>query len=775
MGNRTYLHHFQFIIAAIALFPVVNGAWANEKGAAIYKKLCVECHGPHGEGVDGIDALYGNRSLDSLAGRIERTMPEDEEDLCVGDDAKAVADYIYHAFYSPQARARNQPVTTDLVRLTVPQYRTSVADLVGSFRGNPKPLPEERGLKARYFGERNFRGDKEKEGKDKFERVDPMVRFDFGNKTPDDENMSPEQFSIRWEGVLIAEETGTYEFIVRTRNGAQLWVNQRDDKQPQTIDAWVAKGNEVREETGSIFLLGGRAYPIRLDYFKYKEDKASIELMWKPPNGLKETIPRRVLAPLIENETMVVSTPFPADDRSYGYERGSGISRAWLDAVTHGSMETSEWVVQMLPKLAGYRTSDPLEKREERIRDFAKRFVEGAFRRPLTEDERKRYIEAFFKDTDDLEQAVKRCVMLTLTSPNFLYPDLPTGEAPDQYQVAARLALSLWDSVPDRPLYEAAKKDLLKTPQHIEAQARRMIKDPRTKAKMHGFFHHWLELDRAENMTKDSKRFPEFTPQVMADLRTSLDLFVESVVWSEKSDYRELLTSDKVFVNDRLAELYGVPKPKPGFHPVAINPGKRAGVVTHPYLLSTFAYHDNTSPIHRGVFLTRNIVGMTLKPPPEAIEFEDAKFDPKLTMREKVTDLTRAKACMACHSTINPLGFSLENYDAIGRWRTQEKNKPIDPKSDFLTGEGKTIKLAGARDVATFAANSKMSHQAFIRQLFHHTVKQPVAAYGAKTMDELQADFEASQFNIKELLLEIAMTAATGTPATGSAQQLADN
>ena len=97
-----------------------------------------------------------------------------------------------------------------------------------------------------------------------------------------------------------------------------------------------------------------------------------------------------------------------------------------------------------------------------------------------------------------------------------------------------------------------------------------------------------------------------------------------------------------------------------------------------PFLMSALAYHKNTSPIHRGVFITRNIVGRALKPPPAAIEFMDDRFDPSLTMREKVTELTRPAACMGCHSTINPLGFSLEHYDAVGRWRTVDEGVTID-------------------------------------------------------------------------------------------------
>jgi hypothetical protein len=248
---------------------------------------------------------------------------------------------------------------------------------------------------------------------------------------------------------------------------------------------------------------------------------------------------------------------------------------------------------------------------------------------------------------------------------------------------------------------------------------------------------------------------------VLADLRTSLDLFVEDVVWSESSDYRQLLLANYLFLNDRLAKFYGVPPPAEGeFEKISFGAKERTGVITHPYLLATFAYNKNSSPIHRGVFLTRNIVGRALKPPIAAIEFMDGRFDPSLTMREKVSELTRPAACQTCHSVINPLGFSLENYDAVGRYRTTDNQKLVDTASEYPTSDGKTVRLRGARDVAEYAGRSPEAHRGFIQQLFHQTVKQPVGAYGPDTLENLRRSFTASNYNIQKLLVEIVKVSA---------------
>ncbi|MEM1296989.1 MAG: DUF1592 domain-containing protein, partial [Verrucomicrobiota bacterium] len=490
------------------------------------------------------------------------------------------------------------------------------------------------------------------------------------------------------------------------------------------------------------------------------EKSASIELLWKPPHGVRETVPNRVLSPGWNQEMLMIDVPFPADDRSYGYERGISVSRTWMEAVNAGAMQAADYVLRRLDRLAHTKADAP--DRTAKIRKFCTNLTQAALRKPLSDAQRRVYVDRWFENQENLEQAVKRSVMMSLTSPQFLYPSLAAGDKPNDWDVATRLALAMWDSVPDRELMKKAAQGKLRTWKQIEDEAWRMLYSVRSKAKLQEFFHHWLELERARDVTRDGKLFPQFGPEMMADLRTSLNLFIEDVFWGEKADFRNLLLADYLYINERLAPIYGKNHQGRGFTKVAVDPRQRSGIVTHPYLLTAFAYHNDTSPIHRGVFLTRNIVGMTLKPPPEAIAFEDAEFDPNLTMREKVTELTRSKACMACHSAINPLGFSLENYDAIGQWRTRDEklNKPINPASDFVTDTGETIRLEGARDVAQYAAGSAAGHRAFIRQLFHHSVKQPVAAYRPDLPQILEREFEWSGYDMRLLLVKIAAFSA---------------
>ena len=173
-----------------------------------------------------------------------------------------------------------------------------------------------------------------------------------------------------------------------------------------------------------------------------------------------------------------------------------------------------------------------------------------------------------------------------------------------------------------------------------------------------------------------------------------------------------------------------------------------------------YSYHNSTSPIHRGVFVTRHLLGRSLKPPPEAVVFKDEEFPANLTMREKVTELTKADACRTCHGIINPLGFSREQFDSIGRRRDTEKGKPIRTASDYLTADGSPIHISGPSDLAHHAMQNPSAHEGFVEMLFNQVAKQPIRAYGSGVLNRLRNDFAQARFNIQFLLAETGGIAA---------------
>ena len=728
-------------------------------GEAVYRQDCMSCHGPVGEGVAGKsdEPLVGEKSIASLAKYIAKEMPEDDPGTLSLADATASAEYIHQAFYSGEARARNHPPRIELAHLTVRQYRESIADLLASLR-NATSTTESGGLAATY----RERPERDPKMPDRNlpeatfkQQVDPGIDFDFADKPPEKGKYAA-QFSINWTGSVLVPDTGEYEFRVTSLNGVRLYVNPPEggSEKNALIDLWVSSGAS-RSASSAIFLLGGRSYPLKVEFFKYKDKTAGLKLEWRPPGGAWTVIPRTNLSPKSSSPVSVISVPLPPDDGSIGYERGASVSREWTEAIAKGALQVSGMIGPHLFVLAGTKADAP--DRAEKLKAFSLRFAQMAYRRPLT-DEQKAALAAIYAAGVAPEVAAKRAFIFTLSNPAFLYPGIGPQ---DDYAVASRLALTLWDSVPDAPLLNAAASGQLKTPDQVRAQARRMMKDARAKAKLRDFLHHWLHVEEGAEIAKDQKEYPGFDQGVVMDLRTSLDLFAESVVWSEASDYRQLLLSDTILMNERLAKFYGQKvEAGAGFQPVKMDADQRGGVLTHPFVLATFSYTKSSSPIHRGVFVTRNILGRMLKPPPMAIAFMDDKFDPSFTMREKVTELTSKPACMSCHVTINPLGFSFERFDAVGRVRTTDNKKPVDPTSDYTTSDGNVIKLTGARDVAIHAAESLSGQTGFVRNLFQEMVKQPPPAYSPELLGQLTDKFRADGFHVRNLAVEVAVVAA---------------
>src|SRR5207244_1773340 len=253
-------------VAALSVLswqPGLLGAEPNKRGREIFRQLCAKCHGRNGEGVKGKydGALRGDWSIERLTRYIDKNMPDDAPEKCVGTDAEAVARYIYEAFYSREARLRNHPPRVELVRLTNRQYLNTIADLIRHFTGSDGAVTGERGLRASYYSSRNFNRDSKV-----FERVDRQVNFDFGEGNPDQVPVGTNGFSMQWRGSLIADETGGYEFDLKTPDGARVWVNDEDQT---LIETWGASG-EINEHKAALRLIGGRAYPLRLDCFKFK-------------------------------------------------------------------------------------------------------------------------------------------------------------------------------------------------------------------------------------------------------------------------------------------------------------------------------------------------------------------------------------------------------------------------------------------------------------------------------------------------------------------------
>ena len=682
-------------------------------------------------------------------------MPEDKPNTCKGENAVAVGRYIFETFYTPEARASQKPPRIELARLTNRQYKQTISDLFTAFLGKPE-LNEERGIHATYYDTRGF-------GKQVGQEVVDSIDFDFDRTLPHEKISKKEEFSIRWQGAVIAEESGIYEFIVKSPNSIRLYIN---DRETRLVDKYVATKDSEAEHSGTIYLQGGQPYFFQLETFRFKDPAASMSLMWVPPGGTRQIIPKRNLYPTTIGTGILVQTPFPPDDSASGYERGIAVSAEWDQATTNAAIEVAEQVLPLMDQMARTKSGDV--DRHDKLQTFCHALVEYAFRRPLTDDQKSIYVDSFFLDDLEISDSVKRVIISTLKSPLFLYPELsrnPEDPVVDSYLVAGRLALALWDSVPDTALRNAAGRGDLLDPIKVQQQIKRMLNNSRAKSKLDYFLLHWLQLNEKGEFSKDDEHYANFTDTIKADLRLSLRLFFQDVVWSEDSDFRQLFHSPTIPMNHNLAQFYGIEAFEGNeFQPGSVSEHAVSGILTHPYMLSMLAYRDNSSPIHRGVFITRRLLGRTLKEPPQATELGSAEFPDGLTIREKVTQLTEPTTCAGCHNIINPLGFSLENFDAIGRYRNQEVGKAINAVANYTTVVGEKVELSGASGLAELITISPQAHGAFVDHLFHQAMKQPINAYGDSLRKQLIEQFQVSEFNIQQLLTNIVKAAVLFEP-----------
>ncbi len=737
-----------------------------EQGRKIYTQKCASCHGEKGQGADGEydEPLVGDDSIGELTRRITGTMPEGEPDECVGEDAHSVAAFIHQEFYSEAARIRNRPPRVKLTHLTGNQLRQSLADLYAHFSGSMWLEPKH-GINGVYFD-----GARWKKENIKIERVDPVIEFDWKSDGPG-EGIKPEDFFVQWRGGLKVNETGSYEIVLRS---SCAFICKLGNFNREFINNRVQSGDKT-EFRKSIVLTAGRVYPIHIELYQRKrktgQRPANMSLSWIPPQGIEDVIPERNLLANSPPATFSLQTILPPDDRSYGYERGLSVDRQWDDSTTAAALEFAEITISELwPAYQRKHKKDPDENRAK-LRIFLSEFAMVAFRSPLDDETRKFYVDGQVDLAEDDAEAIRRCLLVVLKSPRFLYPSLDQDQSPSQ-RAATRLALTLYDSLPaDEWLLKLVRENKLETPDQTRAAAERMLRDYRVRGKTRELMYEWLNLTHLTEITKDEELYPEFDAALVSDLKASLDAFLDEIIWGESSDFRQLFLADWTFTTSRLEQFYGENwKPEKGEDSSLVKsvsaPDRRLGLLSHPYLMSKLAYRDSTSPIHRGVFLIRYLLGRTLRPPMEAFIPLSPDLHPDMTTRERVTLQTSPQNCQVCHIKINGLGFALENFDAVGRFREKEGEKPINPLGSYTQLNSESATFQGATELAKFLSNSHDTHRAFVNRAFQHFVKQPVAAYGPDRLDDLTQTFRDHNFHIRRLLVEIAVIAATPQVST---------
>ena len=333
----------------------------------------------------------------------------------------------------------------------------------------------------------------------------------------------------------------------------------------------------------------------------------------------------------------------------------------------------------------------------------AKRILSGlmrrAYRRPVSDADLKRPLELYraAKAEEGFDSGIEMGTSAVLASPAFLFrierdpAGVPSGHSYriSDLELASRLSFFLWSSIPDAALLDVAARGDLDQPAVLERQVVRMLADPRAHNLVTNFASQWLHLRNLDSITPDMRIFPDFDDNLRQAFRQETELLVDSVIRENRS-VLDLLSANYTFLNERLARHYGVPNVYGSrFRRVTFGEdGARGGLLRQGSILMVTSYPTRTSPVIRGKWILDNVLGVPPPPPPANVPaLEDVKTARRgMTIRERLAEHRKNPACAGCHRLTDPVGFALENYDAVGRWRTMDAGSPIDASGTLFDG-----------------------------------------------------------------------------------------
>jgi Protein of unknown function (DUF1592)/Protein of unknown function (DUF1588)/Protein of unknown function (DUF1595)/Protein of unknown function (DUF1587)/Protein of unknown function (DUF1585) len=424
----------------------------------------------------------------------------------------------------------------------------------------------------------------------------------------------------------------------------------------------------------------------------------------------------------------------------------------------------------------------PSSATDAKCRDaFVRKFGLRAFRRPLRDDEVKRYT-AVFSDQARIgrrfNDGARVVVEAMLQSPNFLFhvEAGPDGKSAD-YDIASRLSYLLWNTMPDAELFAAAEKGELRTAEGRERAARRMLTDgPRARQALDQFFEEWLRFDRVINAVK-GRGFGEFTPELAAAMAEETRTLLHHLVWNDRN-FMEALTADYSFLTSELASLYGVPAPDGQFEMVKFPAeSSRVGLLGQGTFLASTAGPTATSPTARGIFVRERLLCQHVPPPPPGVitTLPDPIADqPPKGRRQLMNEHVENPTCSSCHRLMDPIGFGFEHFDAIGKWREKEMIAVPGPRGGSPEGgrggpppvpvdinaQGEIAGLpnsafSGTRELGAILAASPVCQECIVRQMFRYSYGRLETSADEKTIDDLFGQFKGSGFRFKNLLIAL--------------------
>lgn len=403
--------------------------------------------------------------------------------------------------------------------------------------------------------------------------------------------------------------------------------------------------------------------------------------------------------------------------------------------------------------LVGCDAADP-----QCVRGFIARFGRQAWRRALDSEELESLValQAELAGTlRDPWRALEYTVAAILQSPWFLFR-VERGEATaggkrySDLEMASRLSFLIWNTAPDEALLAAAESGALASPAGLRAEAERLLADPRAREAMRHFFGEFFLLDRLDGLTKSPELFPQMSPTLGAAMRGEIEATINDIVFTRDQDLRVLLTTRDTFIDNELAALYGLPPVEgPGLQPIHLPPDSpRGGLLGMAGVLALNAHNTVTSPTLRGKFIQNTLLCFDIPPPPPGIPQLEEGAGGMETTREKLERHRADPTCNACHQFMDPLGVALENFDAIGAFRTTEYGLPIDARATY---QGQTFE--GSRQLGDLLRQRDELAACFARRLYRHGMGHLESAEEQIAVQHLVADFAAADHRFQGLLV----------------------
>jgi mono/diheme cytochrome c family protein len=468
-----------------------------------------------------------------------------------------------------------------------------------------------------------------------------------------------------------------------------------------------------------------------------------------------------------------VAGDFPHDDVGYGFdnigdvltmppllmEKYVAAARKIADQALNGKDKDK---LIFIAKPGG---ETPAGAKPKTPRDVAKevlsRLALRAFRRPPQSDEVERLLKLYDvgekQEGGDFEKAMKLPIRGLLVSPHFLFR-IETEQAADTYplgafEVASRMSYFLWSSMPDDELLDLARSGKLLDPKALEAQARRMVEDPKSLSLAENFAPQWLQIRRLEDMRFDSGKFPGMDAQLKKDMIQEAVLFFHEIM---TQDFTILAFVDVnfTFLNDRLARHYGLPAPGgPGFQKVKLGDPRRGGVVTLGAVLAATSDPNRTSLVKRGKWVLETILATPPPPPiPDAANLKDDPEAVQLPLRQRMEKHRTDPNCASCHKRMDPIGFALENYDATGAWRDQDQGKPIDTAAEMPDGR----KVNGVLELKKMLWEKKNEFvEGFTEKMLTFALGRGVEYYDGAVVKNIADACARNDYSMTTLMVEI--------------------